>query len=41
MTSVTLRTSQVERSWSASDGHRILVNVIAAQPLKGFEPTLT
>ena len=41
MTLITLRRLPGQRSRSASDGHRNLVNAIAPEPLKGFEPKLT
>jgi len=35
-----LKTSQGQRSRSSGEGHRNLVNAIAPEPLKGFEPKL-
>ena len=40
-TLTTLRRSRGQRSRSAGDGHRNLVNSTAPEPLKGFEPELT
>jgi len=41
MTLMTLRMSLGQRSSSAGDGYRNLVNATAPEPLKGFEPKLT
>ena len=41
MTPMTLRRLLGQRSRSANDGHRNLVNAIAPEPLKGFEPKMT
>ena len=40
MTMMTLRMSLCQRSKSAGDGHRNLVNLIAPEPLKGFASKL-